>query len=164
MRYQVSQKMLALGGDFTIRDENGREAYYIDGKVFNFGGKRYIVLDSNRRQIALIRKKLFSFKPTYTVKRSGHIVASIRQRAFTVRDQFIIDVPGSNDYQVVGDYIGFEYTVKYDSRDVARVSKKFFGATDSYGVDIAGGDPLLILCAVVVIDVVLHPKLKSPGA
>ena len=161
MRYQVSQKMLAVGGDYTVRNESGKEAFYFDGKVFNIGGKKVIVYDAHKREVARITKKLFTFRPTYVVKRNGNVSATIWKRGFTMRDTFVIDVPGINDYEVVGDYVGREYSIRRGNQTNARVSKKFFGSTDSYGVDVQSGDELLLLCAVVVIDMVLYKKVKT---
>lgn len=161
MKFQVSQKILAVGGDFSVRDEAGREAYYFDGKMFSLGGKKVIVLDTTRREVARIRKKLFCYSPTYAVTRNGVVAAVIRKKAFTFRDQFIIDVPGTNDYEVIGDYMGHEYTIRRGKAEVAWVSKRYFGATDSYGVEIKSGEPVVLLCAVVVIDMVLYKKRKS---
>lgn len=161
MKYQVTQKMFALGGDFTVRNDAGREVYYFDGKVFSFGGKKVAVLNEQKKEVAQIAKKFFAFSPTFRIKRKGRIAATVRKRAFAFRDQFIIDVPGTNDYRVVGDYVGHEYTIKRGSLDVARVSKRFFGATDSYGVEIQSSDPEVLLSAIVVIDMVLYKKRKS---
>lgn len=161
MKYQISQKILALGGDYTVRDERGNEAFYFDGKVFNFGGKKVAVLDSKGKEVARMSRKLLSLRTAYRIIRNRRVAAIVRRRPFTVRDQFVIDLPGSGDYHVVGDYIGHEYSIKKSGKDIARVSKKFFGASDSYGVDIASGDTLLILCAVVVIDMVLFKNLKT---
>jgi hypothetical protein len=33
----MQQKFLALGDDFTIRDETGRDAFFVDGKTFSIG-------------------------------------------------------------------------------------------------------------------------------
>lgn len=161
MRYQLSQKLIGAGGDYSARDESGQQVYFFDGKVFNVGGKKVDVLDAQKKQIAQIAKQLFTFGPSYQIKRNGQIAATIRKRLLTFRDQFVIDVAGTNDYRVVGDYIGHEYSITRGGKDVARVSKKFFGATDSYGVEIHGGDPLLILSTVVVIDMLSFKKLKS---
>ena len=161
MKFEVSQKALALGGDYAVRNELGKEEYYFDGKVFNFGGKKVIVLDSQRREVARIRKKLFALRPTFKITRNGIIAATIRRRWLTFRTQFTIDVPGTKDYQVVGDFIGNEYTIKLGNRDIARISKKFFGAADSYGVEISGGEIVLMLCAAVVIDMSLFKKRKT---
>jgi len=39
VRYLMKEKILAWGDDFTIRDESGREVFYVDGKIFSFGDK-----------------------------------------------------------------------------------------------------------------------------
>ena len=161
MRFQVSQKLLALGGDFSVRDEAGREAFYFDGKLFSLGGKRVVVLDPKRKEVARIVQKPLSFTPTYRVKRNGVVAATIKKRRFSLRDTFLIDVPGTNDFQVVGGYIGFEYTIRRGAIEVARISKRFFSSNDSYGVEVHHGDPVLLLCAVIVIDLVLFKRRRS---
>ena len=39
MRYQMRQKLLSFGNDFTIRDEADRDVYFVDGKAFSIGDK-----------------------------------------------------------------------------------------------------------------------------
>lgn len=39
MRYQMTQKMFALGDDFTIKDAAGHAAFNVDGKAFSVGDK-----------------------------------------------------------------------------------------------------------------------------
>ena len=161
MKYLVTQKMLAMGGDYSVADEKGNEVYYFDGKVFRIGGKKVAVLDSHKKEIARIKRKLFTFRPTYILRRNGLTAATVRKRGFSRRVRFVIDVPGSNDYEIIGDFIGKEYTIKRGSTDVARVSKKFFGATDSYGVEVKSGDTMILLTAVIVVDMVLYTGLKT---
>ena len=157
MRYEISQKLWTFGDDFGIRDETGRDRYYVDGKAFSFG-KQLSFQDDTKKEVAFISQKVFAFTPTFRIKKQGRVVAILKKKFMTVRPQFILDVPGPNDYLIVGDFFGHEYTIKQDSRDVARISKRFFSFTDSYGVDISGGDTILFLCAVVIIDLVLHNK------
>ncbi|MFN8390785.1 MAG: LURP-one-related family protein [Bdellovibrionota bacterium] len=159
MKYEISQKALSIGDDFRVRDEAGNEAFYVDGKALTLR-KQFTVLDPNGRHVAEVCQKWFAFTPTFTVMRNGILAATIYKRRFTWRQQFVIDIFGSNDYTIIGDFVGFEYTIRRGKRDVARVSKRFFSMTDSYGVDIQEGDPLLILCGVVVVDLVLHNQRK----
>lgn len=146
---------MTFGDDFGIKDESGQEQYYVDGKAFSIG-KKLSFLDDNKREVAFISQKLMSLTPTYKIKRQGRVVATVKKKLLTMRPKFVLDVPGSNDYQVIGDFIGHEYTIKRGSRNVARISKRFFSYTDTYGVEIVGGDNVLILCAVIIIDLVLH--------
>ena len=39
MRYVMKQKLLSWGNDFTIRDEDGRDVFFVDGKAFSIGKK-----------------------------------------------------------------------------------------------------------------------------
>ena len=37
MRYQMQQKLWAMGNDFTIKDAGGNDAFFVDGKAFSLG-------------------------------------------------------------------------------------------------------------------------------
>jgi uncharacterized protein YxjI len=39
MRYLLRQKMISWGDDDTVKDESGRDVFFIDGKVFTLGNK-----------------------------------------------------------------------------------------------------------------------------
>lgn len=39
MRYVMKQKLLSWGDDFTIQDEDGRDAFFVDGKAFSIGAR-----------------------------------------------------------------------------------------------------------------------------
>ena len=39
MRYVMRQKLLSWGDDYTIKDEEGRDLYFVDGKAFSLGGQ-----------------------------------------------------------------------------------------------------------------------------
>ena len=40
MRYVMKQKLLSWGDDFYIRDDQGRDVFFVDGKALSFGDKR----------------------------------------------------------------------------------------------------------------------------
>ena len=35
MRYQIKEKLLSFGDDFRIKDHDGRDVYFVDGRAFN---------------------------------------------------------------------------------------------------------------------------------
>jgi uncharacterized protein YxjI len=162
MRYVMKEKILAWGDDFKIRDESGRDVFYVDGKVFSFGDKLSFK-DMAGNELALIDQKLLSIGPTYEVYRGRQRVAVVKKKLFTLmRTRFTIDVPGPNDLEAVGDFIGKDYTFNRGGREVARVSKKWFRMTDTYGVDVAPGeDDVVILASAVVIDMCMHDDDKK---
>ena len=60
----MRQRILSWGDDFSIKDADGQEVYYIDGKVFSFGNKLSIK-DRSGAELARINQKLLSIGPQY---------------------------------------------------------------------------------------------------
>ena len=163
MRYQMKEKILAWGDDFTIRDESGREVFYVDGKIFSFGDKLSFRDVATRQELAVIDQKLLSVGPTYEIYRGGRRAAVVKKKLFTLfNNKFSVDVPGPDDLEAKGDFINKDYAFTRGGRTVAEVSKKWFRITDTYGIDIAAGeDDVLILASSVVIDLCVHPDDKN---
>jgi uncharacterized protein YxjI len=157
MRYVMKQKLLAWGDDFTIKTEDGRDAFFVDGKAFSFGEK-LAFKDMQGNELVFIREKVLSWGPTYELYRSGALFAVVKKKLMTLfHHRFTIDVPGPNDLEAKGNFFDLEYTFIRGDREVATVSKRFFAFGDTYGVDIADGeDDVLILASAVVIDMVCH--------
>lgn len=158
MRYIMRERILSWGDDFTIRNDDGKDAYYVDGKVLSFGDKLSF-RDAEGNDVALIDQKLLSIGPQYEIIRGGKTVAVVKKQLFTLfRARFTIDVPGPDDLEAKGSFLDHEYTFERGGRQVARVSKKWFSFSDTYGIEIDDGeDDVLILASAVVIDLVSHP-------
>ena len=162
MRYLMKEKILSWGDDFKIRDESGRDVFYVDGRVFSFGDKLSFQ-DMAGNELAVIDQKLLAIGPTYEIYRGGRQAAVVKKKLFTLfRNRFSIDVPGPDDLEAVGDFINKDYAFHRGGREVARVSKKWFRMSDTYGIDVAAGeDDVLILASAVVIDLCVHPDNKN---
>ena len=161
MRYVMKEKLFALGDDFTIQDENGRDVYFVDGKAFSLGDQLSFQ-DMHGNELAFIKQKLFAWGKTYEIYRSGTLAAVVKKEMFTLfKCRFTVDVPGPDDLEAHGDFLDHEYEFSRGDRTVAAVSKKWFSWTDTYGVDVADGeDPVLVLASAVVVDQACHPDQK----
>ncbi|MGZ0169317.1 MAG: hypothetical protein ACKVHE_07160 [Planctomycetales bacterium] len=58
MRYQMRQKFFAFGDDFMIKDEDGTDVYFVDGKAFSWGDKLSFQRNDTREEVAFITQKL----------------------------------------------------------------------------------------------------------
>jgi uncharacterized protein YxjI len=159
MRYVMRQKLLSWGDDFTIRDEEGRDAFFIDGKAFSLG-HQLSVQDMDGRQLAHIRQRLLAWGPTYEIWVDGEVAALVRKELFTFfKCRFSVDVPGPDDLEATGDFLDHEYVLRRGDQSVAAVSKQWFTWADSYGIEVADeADVLLALCSAVVIDLACHDR------
>jgi uncharacterized protein YxjI len=122
----------------------------VDGKILR---DRVVLRDPSGQPVAEVRHK-FSFRPTYTVVIGGQQAAEVRKRFFTpFGDRFIIDVPGPDDLELVGDMFGHEFAIHRGGRTVATSSKQWFSFADTYAVEVGPGeDDLLILASVLAVD------------
>ena len=161
MRYVMKQKLLAFGDDFTIQDESGRDAYFVDGKAFSIGDKLSFQ-DMQRNELAFIKQKLFAWGKTYEIYRSGVLAAVVKKELFTLfKCRFTVDVPGPDDLEATGDFLDHEYQFTRGDRAVAVVSKQWFALRDTYGIEVTEGeDPVLVLASAVVIDMACHADRK----
>ena len=157
MRYLMKQKIFAWGDDFTIKDEAGNDAFFVDGRAFSIG-KKLSFQDMSGNELAFIRQKLLSLGPSYEISRNGEVVAMVKKKLFTLfRCRFSVDVPGPDDLEAQGSFMDYDYTFTRGNKTAAQVSKRWFSLRDTYGVDVAEGeDDVLILASTVVIDMVCH--------
>jgi uncharacterized protein YxjI len=162
MRYVMKQKLFSWGDDFLIKDENGRDAFFVDGKAFSLGNQLSFQ-DMAGNELAFIKQKLFAWGPTYEISREGQLYAIVQKELFTFfKCRFTVDVPGPDDLEAEGDFMDHEYTFTRRGQRVAEVSKQWFSWTDTYGVDIAEGeDDVLIIASTVVIDMACHDEHKK---
>jgi uncharacterized protein YxjI len=157
MRYLLRQKLIALGDDFYIENEQGERVFHVDGRAFSIGDKLSFQ-DAAGNELLFIKQRLLAWGPTYEFHRGGDVVAVVKKKHFTLfRAKFSIDVPGPDDLEAKGSFLDLDYKFYRGDREVAAVSKSWFSIRDSYGVEIAPGeDEVLILASAVVIDMISH--------
>lgn len=162
MRYLMKQKLLSWGDDFTIKTEDGHDAFFVDGRAFSIGEKLSFQ-DMQGKELVFIRQKLLSWGPTYELHRNGELVAVVKKKLLSfIHHRFTVDVPGPNDLEAKGSFFDMEYEFTRNGAHVATVSKRFFAFRDTYGVDtVSGEDDVLILASAVVIDMICHDDKRQ---
>ena len=158
MRYVLKQKLLSWGDDFVIKDEDGNDVFFVDGKAFSIGDKLSFQ-DMHGNELAFIRQRLLTWGKTYEIFRGGQLAAVVKKELFAfLHHRFMVDVPGPDDLEAEGNFLDREYEFRRGDNVVAVVSKRWFSWTDTYGVEIVDGeDDVLILASAVVIDQACHP-------
>jgi uncharacterized protein YxjI len=166
MRYVMKQKLLCLGDDFTVKDADGTNRFYVDGKALSIGDKLSFQ-DMSGNELAFIRQKLLSWGKTYEIYRDGNLFAVVKESLIQfVNYKFSVDVgadgPGPGDLEIRGDFFGHEYEFTERGNTVATVSRRWFSFADTYGVDVAAGaDDVLILACTVVVDMCVQKHKKK---
>lgn len=158
MQYQLRQKILAFGDDFTIKDVDGNDRFFVDGQKFAFGDKLSFQ-DMQGQELLSIEQKVLSWGKTYHLLRGDRKLATIKKKPFTFfGDVFEVEDAAAGDLDAEGNFTDREYKFTRDGNLVATVSKKRFSLSDSYGIDVVEneGDHALILACAVIIDLCSH--------
>jgi uncharacterized protein YxjI len=151
-RFVMREKMLAIGDDYWIEDDEGRRAYKVDGKAFRLR-ETFVLEDASGEEVARIQERKLSIRDKIAIERGGDTAATVHKALIGFRDRFAIDVSGGADMKAHGHILDHEYKIERDGDTVARISKKWFRVRESYGVDIEPGEDVpLILAITVAID------------
>lgn len=153
MHYIMKQKLFSWGDDFTIRDADGNDVFFVDGKALSLRD-RLVFQDMRGNELAVVQKKLLAWGPTYEIYHDGQLKAVVKESLFTLfGHRFTIDDNSPADLEARGNFTDHQYTFTRNGQEVAQVSEKWFTIADTYGVDVAPGqDDVLILACTVVIE------------
>ena len=151
MKLYIKERVFSWNDQFTVKDENGWDKYFVEGEFFSFGKKLHL-LDIHGREVALIRQQLLTLMPRYTVSVGGRDLAEIRKEFTFFYQRYVID---GLSWEVEGSIWAHEYEIRKNGRLIVRISKEWFTWGDSYCLDIADpADELLALAVVLTIDCV----------
>jgi len=151
-RFLMREKLLSIGDDFWIENEQGERAYKVDGKAVRVR-QTFVLEDASGDEVARIQERKLSIRDKVAIERNGDTVATIHKALVGIRDRFSIDVEDGEDMKAHGNVVDHEYEIERDGDTVATISKKWFRVRESYGVEVAADTDIpLILAITVAID------------
>jgi uncharacterized protein YxjI len=157
-RYQMRQKMVSIGDDFWIENEQGQKTYKVDGKALRVR-QTLIFEDARGQELCKIQERMLRVKDSMEVEDArGSQVAMVKKALISpIRDRFTVKIKNGPDLEVKGNILDHEYSIGEGRDKIAEVSKKWFRLRDTYGVEIEPGqEDVLILAVTVCIDQMAH--------
>jgi uncharacterized protein YxjI len=156
--YQMRQKMVSIGDDFWIENEQGQKMFKVDGKALRVR-QTLIFEDARGNELCKIQERKLRVKDSMEIEGPrGEQIAMVKKAMITpVRERWVVKIKGGPDLEVKGNILDHEYSIGEGRDKVAEVSKRWFRLRDSYGVAIdPGQDDILILAVAVCIDEMAH--------
>lgn len=157
-RYQMRQKMVSIGDDFWIQDQNGDKIYKVDGKALRV--RQTLKFEDRQGQtLCKIQERKLRVKDSMKIEGpNGEELAMVKKALITpLRDRWTAKIGDGPDLDVQGNILDHEYTIEADGRKVAEISKKWFRVRDTYGVEVAPGqNDIVILAITVAVDMMAH--------
>jgi uncharacterized protein YxjI len=148
-------KVMSIGDDSWIEDENGSKVYKANGKALHLR-KKFILEDASGNDLAKIQERVVSVRDKMVIERDAG-TATVHKALIGIRERYQIDVDGGPDLKAHGNFVDHEYEIERDGDTVATVSKRWFRVRATYGIEIADGeDDVLLLAVAVCIDAMTH--------
>lgn len=152
-RYQMREKLFAIGDDYWVETEGGERVFKVNGKALRLRST-FVLEDTSGHELFKIQEKKLHIRDTMEVERGDDTVATIKKALITpLRDRFSVELAGGEELSAKGNIVDHEFEIERDGHKVAEISKRWFRVRDTYGIEIAPGeDDALILAATVCID------------
>jgi uncharacterized protein YxjI len=154
----MRQKLVSIGNDFTIENEQGQKVFKVDGKAVRVRDT-LIFRDMQGNELCKIQERMARVKDSMEVEGpGGERLAMVKKALITpVRERWTVKVGNGPDLDVQGNILDHEYHIGEGRDKIAEVSKKWFRVRDSYGVAIdEGQNDVLILAVTVCVDMMAH--------
>lgn len=151
IRFQMREKLVAIGDDSWIEDAEGTRVYKANGKAARLRDT-FVLEDRSGNEVAKIKERALHVRDTMTIDLEGRS-ATVKKALVGIRDRYNVEVDGGEDLKVHGNIVDHEYEIEQSGDTVATVSKKWFRVRETYGVEVQpDADIPLILSVVVAID------------
>ncbi|MGD9091512.1 MAG: LURP-one-related family protein [Anaerolineales bacterium] len=153
-RYKMREKLVSIGDDFWIEDEDGNRVFKVDGKAMRVRDT-LVIEDRQGNPLCKTQERKLRVKDTMEIESpDGDNLATVKKAIISpIRDRFSVKVASGPDLDIKGNILDHEYEIKAGRDNVAEVSKKWFRVRDTYGVEIAPGqNDALILAITTALD------------
>jgi uncharacterized protein YxjI len=146
--FRMREKLMAIGDDYWIEDDDGNKVFKVNGKAARLR-QTFILEDTQGNELSKIQEKKLTVRDKMTIER-GESRATVHKRLLGIRDHYIIEVEGGEDFKAHGNIVDHEYDIERDGDTVATVSKKWFRVRDTYGVQLAEDQDVPLILAITV--------------
>ena len=150
-RFVMREKLLSVGDDFWIEDDDGNKAFKVNGKAMRVR-KTFVLEDPHGKEVAHIQDRVVAVRGKMEIERDGQTLATVHKAIVGIRDRFDIDIEHGEDLKAKGNVVDHEYEVKRDGDVIATVSKKWVRVPRPTGSIADGEDCALLLAITVAID------------
>ncbi|WP_055563222.1 MULTISPECIES: LURP-one-related/scramblase family protein [Streptomyces] len=153
MRLLVRDRMLGIGDDYWIEDDQGRKVFLVDGKAMRLRDT-FELKDMQGRVLIDIHAKMLALRDTMVIEREGEPLARVkRKRLSLLRNHYRVELVDGTELDVSGKILDREFAIEYDGELLADISRRWFHVRETYGLQITreDADPALLLAVAVCV-------------
>src|SRR5262245_25483602 len=124
-RYQMRQRMIALGDDYVIENDRGDRVFRLDGKALRLR-KTILFEDMDGHELCKIQERMLRARDSMEIEDpDGHRVAMVHKAMIApLRERWVIKTDGP-DLDIQGNIVDPKYTIERDEHKVGEDSKRW---------------------------------------
>ena len=100
-KYQMREKVFAIGDDFWIETDGGERAFKVNGKALRLR-KTLVIETPDGVELFIVRERKLSVRDKMSIERGGETVATVKKRLIGIRERYNIDLEGGGQLQAKG--------------------------------------------------------------
>ncbi|MFF1380650.1 LURP-one-related/scramblase family protein [Streptomyces sp. NPDC058308] len=165
MRLLVRDRMLGIGDDYWIEDDQGRKVFLVDGKAMRLRDT-FELKDMQGRILIEIHAKLLALRDTMVIERAGEALARVkRKRLSLLRNHYRVSLVDGTELDVSGKILDREFAIEYEGELLADISRRWFHVRETYGLQIVreDADPALLLAVAVCVIRLAEKEREGEG-
>lgn len=154
MELAIRNKWVSLGGSSTVTDMQGKEVFFVKGKIFSFTRKKFLQ-DPQGNVKYVIRNKFWRLfqRKAFVEDPEGNVIATIRRKIFSVHDHYFV-TSSLGDLQIRGNILQFNYSISLDGKEIGHISRKV-SLRDSFVLTLDDNyDPATFVALVIAVDLI----------
>lgn len=111
-RYRMQEKLVSIGDDFWIENDQGARCFKVDGKAMRIRDTLQIE-DPQGRELAKIQERKVRVRETMEIEGpGGKTLAEIHKKMISpLRERYIVKVSDGPELEVQGNIVDHEYTI-----------------------------------------------------
>lgn len=158
-KYIFKEKFFKITDKYWIKDEEGRDSFYLD-QDFTFMGYRATVFSSDRERLFTINKKIISLLPKFYVDFEDGSEMVINKRFIILRKSIDVDTDFGT-INLKGSVWDYNFIITLDGEKIGDVSRKFISLTDHYVLTVFDEKYTLAMIALVICLNKIHDDEES---
>ena len=138
VRYRMRQKLVSIGDDYWIEDDDGAHVFRVDGKALRLRDTLDLE-DAHGTQLCRIQTRVLHIRDSMAIEDpAGRQLALVHKALISpLRERWKVDLAGDREWKVQGNVVDHEYEIEDDDHKIAEISKRWFRVRDTYGVQVA---------------------------
>ncbi len=129
MELLIKQRVFSWTDHYDVYDQSGQAKYEVCTEFLTLGHQIHVYDKATGAELGSIHQKILTFLPQFEIVMGGRLQGTVRREFSMFTPRYQVDF---RNWQVSGDFLGWDYRVMQGNLEVLSISKEPFRWGDTY--------------------------------